>query len=74
MFELAGTIEEIKSACSCGRKNIVNDRIDSAGNIVTDGNQVEIGGDDKYVSLCRRCWRIRRIESTSRNAIKFEGE
>ena len=33
-----------------------------------------IGGDDKYVALCRRCWRNRSIESTSRNAIKFEDE
>lgn len=74
LFELADTIEEIKSTCSCGRKTIINARIDAAGNIVTDGNQVEIGGDDKYVSLCRRCWRNRRIESTNRNAIKFEGE
>ena len=74
LFELADTIEEIKSTCSCGRKTIINARIDSAGNIVTDGNQVEIGGDDKYVSLCRRCWRNRRIESISRNAIKFEDE
>ena len=74
LLELADTIEEIKSTCSCGRKTIINARIDSNGNIVTDGNQVEIGGDDKYVSLCRRCWRNRRIESTSRNAIKFADE
>ena len=74
LFELADTIEEIKSTCSCGRKTIINARIDSTGNIVTDGNQVEIGGDDKYVALCRRCWRNRRIESTSRGAIKFEDE
>ena len=74
LFELADTIEEIKSTCSCGRKTIINARIDSAGNIVTDGNQVEIGGDDKYVALCRRCWRNRRIESTQRGAIKFEDE
>ena len=74
LMELADTIEEIKSTCSCGRKTIINARIDSQGNIVTDGNQVEIGGDDKYVSLCRRCWRNRRIESTNRNAIKFNDE
>ena len=74
LMELADTIEEIKSTCSCGRKTIINARIDSQGNIVTDGDQVEIGGDDKYVALCRRCWRNRRIESTSRNTIKFEDE
>ena len=74
LLELADSIDEIKSTCSCGRKTIINARIDGQGNIVTDGNQVEIGGDDKYVSLCRRCWRNRRIESASRNTLKFEAE
>lgn len=72
LFELADSIDEIKSTCSCGRKTIINARIDSEGNIVTDGAQVEIGGDDKYVALCRRCWRNKRYESASRNTIKFE--
>lgn len=72
LFELADTIDEIKSTCTCGRKTIVNARIDSHGHIVTDGNQVEIGGDDKYVALCRHCWRNRRIESAQRNALKFK--
>lgn len=72
LFELADTIDEVKSTCSCGRKTIINARIDGQGNIVTDGAQVEIGGDDKYVALCRRCWRNRRIESANRNSIKFE--
>ncbi len=74
LFELADTIDEVKSTCSCGRKTIINARIDSAGNIVTAGDQVEIGGDDKYVALCRRCWRNRRIESAQRNSLKFESE
>ena len=71
LFELADTIDEIKSTCSCGRKTIINARIDSNGDVVSDGNQVEIGGDDKYVALCRRCWRARRIESAERNALQF---
>ncbi len=72
LFELADTIDEIKSTCTCGRKTIVNARIDHNGDIVTDGNQVEIGGDDKYVALCRHCWRNRRIESAQRKALKFK--
>lgn len=72
LFELADSIDEIKSTCSCGRKTIINARIDREGNIVTDGAQVEIGGDDKYVALCRSCWRNRRIASASRNAINFD--
>lgn len=74
LFEIADTIDEIKSTCSCGRKTIVNARIDRNGTIVTDGNQVEIGGDDKYVALCRHCWRNRRLESIERDALKFKSE
>jgi len=74
LFEIADNIDEIKSTCSCGRKNIINARVDAQGNIVTDGAQVEIGGDDKYIALCRRCWRDRRIESTNRNSIRFDSE
>ena len=44
---------------------------DKEGNIITDGDQVEIGGNDKYVALCRNCWRNRRIESAERNSLKF---
>lgn len=63
LFEIADSIEEVKSTCSCGRKTIVNARIDSRGRIVTEGEQVEIGGNDKYMSLCRKCWRSRRADS-----------
>ena len=74
LFEIADSIEEIKSTCACGRKTSINARIDSQGNIVTDGNQVEIGGDDRYVALCRSCWRNKRIESAERNSLKFKSE
>ena len=57
LFEIADTIDEIKSTCSCGRKTIVNARIDSKGDIITVGEQVEIGGNDKYMAVCRKCWR-----------------
>lgn len=60
LFEVADTIDEIKSTCSCGRKTIINARIDASGHIVQEGAQVEIGGDDRYVALCRRCWNNRR--------------
>ena len=74
LFELADTIDEIKSTCACGRKTSINVRIDSQGNIVTDGNQVEIGGDDRYIAMCRSCWRNERIESAERNTLKFKSE
>ena len=66
LFEIADSIDEIKSTCSCGRKTIVNARIDGRGNIVTEGEQVEIGGNDRYVSVCRKCWTNRQIESGDR--------
>ena len=56
LFELADTIEEIKCTCDCGRKTIVNARIDSDGNIITDGEQVDVGGNEKYISVCRACY------------------
>ena len=74
LFELADTVEEIKSTCACGRKTSINARIDGHGNIVTDGNQVEIGGDDRYIAMCRSCWRNKRLESAERNSLKFQSE
>jgi thymidine kinase len=56
LFEIADSIEEIKSSCNCNNKTIVNARMDENGEIITNGNQIEVGGDDKYVSLCRKCY------------------
>lgn len=56
LMEIADDIEEIKSSCGCGRKAVVNARIDEFGNVVSDGEQIEIGGNDRYISLCRRCY------------------
>lgn len=71
LFEIADTIDEIKSTCSCGRKTIINARIDSNGDFVDEGAQVEIGGDDRYIAVCRKCWRNKRIEQSVRNALPF---
>ena len=58
LFELADDIEEIKSSCSCGeKKTSINARFDENGEIITEGRQVEIGGNDKYRAICRRCWK-----------------
>ena len=56
LFEIADTFEEIKSSCYCNHKTIFNARVNPNGEIVTDGEQVEVGGDDRYVSLCRKCY------------------
>lgn len=71
LFEIADTIDEIKSTCSCGRKTIVNARIDSHGDIVDVGQQVEIGGNDRYIAVCRNCWRNKRIEQAYKTALPF---
>ncbi len=69
LFEIADSIEEVKSTCSCGRKTIVNARIDSHGDIIIEGQQVEIGGNDRYVSLCRRCWNNRKLDNMNRGRL-----
>lgn len=69
LFEIADSIDEVKSTCSCGGKTIVNARIDSKGEIITEGEQVEIGGNDRYMSVCRRCWTNKRIERMQRNVL-----
>ena len=54
LLAIADVLTEIKSVCTCGRKAIMNLRIDTAGNAVAAGAQTEIGGNDRYVALCRR--------------------
>lgn len=57
LFEVADSISEIKTICSCGKKAIVNARIDSDGKIVTEGGQILIGGNDSYIAMCHSCWK-----------------
>ena len=57
LFELADEIEEVKSRCSCGKKTIINARINEDGDVITNGEQVMIGGEEKYIALCRKCWK-----------------
>ena len=56
LFEVADSITEIKTMCECGRKATVNARIDKNGNIVTEGRQVVLGGNDRYIAMCHKCW------------------
>lgn len=56
LFEIADSITEVKSICECGKKAIVNARFDAGGNLVTEGAQVDIGGNEKYKSMCWSCW------------------
>lgn len=56
LFEIAESISEIKSVCKCGAKATVNARLDDDGNIVFSGEQVCLGGNERYVAMCRKCW------------------
>ena len=59
LMELADSLTEIKTVCACGRKATVNARIDEQGHIVTEGSQVLLGGNDRYVAMCHKCWKDR---------------
>ena len=57
LMELADSITEIKTVCSCGKKATVNARIDENGRVITQGDQVFLGGNDSYIAMCHKCWR-----------------
>ena len=57
LFEVADSITEIKTICSCGSKATVNARIDENGNVVTTGSQILLGGNDSYIAMCHKCWK-----------------
>jgi len=48
---------EIKTICTCGRKGTMNMRIDAEGNPVTQGAQIQIGGNESYISQCMKCFK-----------------
>jgi thymidine kinase len=50
-------LKELKAICHCGSKATMVVRFDEAGNAITEGSQVEIGGNDRYVSMCRKHFR-----------------
>jgi thymidine kinase len=54
LLALADNLVELKGICHCGRKATMNLRVDADGNAVAEGASVEIGGNDRYISLCRR--------------------
>ena len=54
LLALADTLVELKAVCECGRKATMNLRVDEDGRAVSKGASIEIGGNDRYISLCRR--------------------
>lgn len=63
LFEIANDLEEIPSMCECGKRTLVNARFDEFGNIIFDGEQVQIGGNESYKSICRKCYNNKKNNS-----------
>ena len=66
LLALADALVELKAVCECGRKATMNLRVDADGHTVAAGEQTEIGGNDRYVALCRRHFFERLRESEAR--------
>ena len=61
LFEVANRLEEVPTVCWCGKKAIMNARLDGKGGVTRVGEQVVLGADDKYIGLCRKHWQEGRI-------------
>ncbi|MCE8007758.1 thymidine kinase [Aestuariivita sp.] len=57
LLALADEIREVRTICHCGKKATMVIRKDDQGRVLTEGEQVQIGGNEAYISLCRRHWR-----------------
>jgi thymidine kinase len=66
LLALADNLIELKAVCECGRKATMNLRVDAEGHAVASGAQTEIGGNDRYVALCRRHFFERLREGEAR--------
>ena len=55
LFEIADSLTEVKSVCKCGHKAEVNARMID-GRMALRGEQIDIGGNDKYIGVCYKCW------------------
>ena len=62
LFELADDIRELKTVCSCGKKATINARINGDGEILLDGEQIEIGGNERYKGMCKYCFEKKKQE------------
>jgi len=66
LLALADNLIELKAVCECGRKATMNLRVDAEGHAVAAGAQTEVGGNDRYVALCRRHFFERLREGEAR--------
>ncbi len=66
LMELADRLEEIENTCWCGKKAIINARIDQNRNVVKEGDQILLGGDGVYVPLCRKHYNANLINGAKK--------
>lgn len=62
LLAIADTLREIRTICWCGSKANMVVRLDGCGKILEEGEQVVIGGEEQYVSLCRKHWCAKQLE------------
>ncbi|MBB4952838.1 thymidine kinase [Agrobacterium vitis] len=56
LLGIADELREIRTICHCGRKATMNARFDASGQVIREGAQIDVGGNEKYVSFCRLHW------------------
>ena len=66
LLALADSLIELKAVCECGRKATMNLRVDADGHAIAAGAQTEIGGNDRYIALCRKHFFQRLREGEAR--------
>ena len=63
LLAIADDIRELRTLCWCGRKATMTMRIDESGGAVTEGEQIDVGGNNKYISLCRKHWSEKKLRT-----------
>ncbi len=71
LLALADSLIELKAVCECGRKATMNLRVDEEGRAVKRGAQTEIGGNDRYIALCRRHF-MERLKAAEASQLKLK--
>ena len=67
LLATADTLIELKTICFCGKKAMMNIRINENGEIMTDGEQIQIGGNERYIATCRKHFRLKQTTIKKRD-------
>ncbi|MCB1385332.1 MAG: thymidine kinase [Nitratireductor sp.] len=73
LLAIADDLREVRTICRCGRKASMVVRLGPDGKVAKEGAQVEIGGNDRYVSLCRRHWDEETGHWPAEDMVGFKG-